>query len=60
MDAVNNNVNPRLRLRQHKHVQIPVIPGRDKELLAVQSNNKKADRLKINLVEERESLRNHS
>jgi len=53
-----SNVNPRRRL--HKLVQIPVIPGTDKELPEVQSNNKKADRLKINLVEERESLRNHS
>ena len=44
-----------MSLRLHK--LIPVIPATDKDLPDALNNNKKADHLKINLVEERENLR---
>ena len=53
-----NNVNPRRHPR--KHVQIPVTPVTDKVRADVRNNNKRVDRRRVNLVEERESLRNHN
>ena len=53
-----NNVNP--RRHPPKQFQIPVTPVTDKVQPGVRNNNKRVDHRRVNLVEERESLRNHN